>query len=43
MTPSAVSQHLRVLANAGLVVGTRVGRVVLYQRTDLGTRLTLGA
>jgi DNA-binding transcriptional ArsR family regulator len=42
VTPSAVSQHLRVLADAGLVAGTRVGRVVLYQRTDLGARLTLG-
>jgi DNA-binding transcriptional ArsR family regulator len=42
VTPSAVSQQLRMLADAGLVAATRAGRVVLYQRTDLGTRLTRG-
>jgi Mn-dependent DtxR family transcriptional regulator len=42
VTPSAVSQQLRTLADAGLVAATRAGRVVLYQRTDMGTRLTRG-
>jgi len=28
-----------VLSAAGLVVGTRAGRVVLYQQTDTGRRL----
>jgi DNA-binding transcriptional ArsR family regulator len=39
VTPSAVSQHLRVLAAAGLVSRARAGRVVLYQRTETGARL----
>ncbi|WP_343960778.1 ArsR/SmtB family transcription factor [Pseudonocardia alaniniphila] len=30
MTPSAVSQHLRVLRDAGLFTGERHGRAVLY-------------
>ena len=40
MTPSAVSQHLRVLAAAGLVTRARAGRAVLYQRTETGAQLT---
>jgi len=40
VTPSAVSQHLQVLAAAGLVTRARAGRTVLYQRTETGARLT---
>ncbi|WP_322888082.1 ArsR family transcriptional regulator, partial [Streptomyces solincola] len=39
VTPSAVSQHLRVLYGAGLVARARDGRLVLYRRSDLGDRL----
>jgi DNA-binding transcriptional ArsR family regulator len=39
VTPGAVSQQLAVLHDAGLVTRARVGRVVLYALTDLGTRL----
>ncbi|HEY0541100.1 MAG TPA: helix-turn-helix domain-containing protein [Actinoallomurus sp.] len=39
VTPGAVSQQLAVLHAAGLVTRARVGRVVLYALTDLGTRL----
>ncbi|MFD2416316.1 ArsR/SmtB family transcription factor [Amycolatopsis pigmentata] len=39
VTPSAVSQHLRVLRESGLVVGERSGRAVLYTTTDLGNAL----
>ncbi|TYB49013.1 helix-turn-helix domain-containing protein [Actinomadura chibensis] len=39
VTPSAVSQHLRVLYNSGLVTRTRQGRRVLYHRTPLGDQL----
>ncbi|MFM9371001.1 ArsR/SmtB family transcription factor [Streptomyces sp. Da 82-17] len=42
VTPSAVSQHLRVLYATGLVARARHGRQVLYRRTALGDRL-LGA
>jgi hypothetical protein len=42
VTPSAVSQHLRVLAGVGLVSRARVGRVVLYRRTPAGTDLVSG-
>ncbi len=42
VTPSAVSQHLRVLHAAGLTAGARQGRTVLYRRTDIGDRLTAG-
>jgi hypothetical protein len=43
VTPGAVSQHLGVLRACGLVVGHRVGRRVLYVRTDAGDALTEGA
>ncbi|MEU1328584.1 helix-turn-helix domain-containing protein [Streptomyces sp. NPDC005865] len=39
VTPSAVSQHLAVLAACGLVSRARAGRSVLYARTELGDRL----
>ncbi|GLY77895.1 ArsR family transcriptional regulator [Actinoallomurus iriomotensis] len=39
VTPGAVSQHLSVLHGAGLVTRARVGRVVLYARSELGSRL----
>ncbi|MFI7644118.1 ArsR/SmtB family transcription factor [Nonomuraea sp. NPDC049400] len=40
VTPSAVSQHLRVLHATGLVARARDGRQVLYRRTPLGDHLT---
>ncbi|WP_169946308.1 helix-turn-helix domain-containing protein [Microbispora sp. H11081] len=40
VTPSAVSQHLRVLHATGLVARARDGRQVLYRRSALGDRLT---
>ncbi|MFR9673296.1 ArsR/SmtB family transcription factor [Streptomyces sp. TR06-5] len=42
VTPSAVSQHLRVLHASGLVTRARDGRVVLYRRSALGDRLVAG-
>ncbi|MFC7740629.1 helix-turn-helix domain-containing protein [Nocardiopsis composta] len=39
VTPSAVSQHLRVLHAAGLVARARDGRHVLYRRSPLGEEL----
>ncbi|MEV5571631.1 ArsR family transcriptional regulator [Spirillospora sp. NPDC052269] len=39
VTPGAVSQHLAVLRDAGLVTRSRAGRSVLYARTSLGDRL----
>jgi DNA-binding transcriptional ArsR family regulator len=39
VTPSAVSQHLRVLARAGLIARNRDGRRVTYRRTTLGDQL----
>jgi DNA-binding transcriptional ArsR family regulator len=39
VTPSAVSQHLRVLHRAGLLTSTRDGRQVLYRRTSIGDQL----
>ncbi|WP_245656114.1 ArsR/SmtB family transcription factor [Microtetraspora fusca] len=39
VTPSAVSQHLRVLYATGLVTRARDGRQVLYRRSSLGDRL----
>ncbi|SDI27842.1 ArsR/SmtB family transcription factor [Nonomuraea jiangxiensis] len=40
VTPSAVSQHLRVLRESGLVARERSGRNVLYVTTALGASLT---
>ncbi|SFP59785.1 ArsR/SmtB family transcription factor [Amycolatopsis rubida] len=39
VSPSAVSQHLRVLRDSGLVTGQRSGRAVLYRTTEQGIRL----
>ncbi|GAA2349100.1 ArsR/SmtB family transcription factor [Streptomyces violaceusniger] len=39
VTPGAVSQHLGVPAACGLVTRRRVGRAVLYARSELGDRL----
>ncbi|MFC4110060.1 ArsR/SmtB family transcription factor [Micromonospora zhanjiangensis] len=39
VTPSAVSQHLRVLHATGLLTRVRDGRHVLYRRSSLGDRL----
>ncbi|MFG3255930.1 helix-turn-helix domain-containing protein [Streptomyces sp. NPDC048172] len=39
VTPSAVSQHLRVLHASGLVTRARDGRHVLYRRSELGDGL----
>ncbi|WP_329089101.1 ArsR/SmtB family transcription factor [Streptosporangium sp. NBC_01469] len=40
VTPSAVSQHLKVLLRSGLLTRSRVGRVVLYARTEVADLLT---
>ncbi|MFJ9641691.1 ArsR/SmtB family transcription factor [Streptomyces sp. NPDC101206] len=42
VTPSAVSQHLRVLYAAGLLTRARHGRQVLYRRSPLGEQLAAG-
>ncbi|MEU3964728.1 winged helix-turn-helix domain-containing protein [Streptomyces buecherae] len=42
VTPSAVSQHLRVLFATGLVTRARHGRQVLYRRTPLADQLLGG-
>jgi DNA-binding transcriptional ArsR family regulator len=39
LSPPAVSQHLRVLKDTGLVSARRRGRMVLYQRTTAATTL----
>jgi DNA-binding transcriptional ArsR family regulator len=39
VTPGAVSQHLGVLRGCGLVTGHRVGRRVIYVRTEAGDAL----
>lgn len=39
VTPSAVSQHLRVLRDSGLVARERYGRSVLYVTTERGMAL----
>jgi DNA-binding transcriptional ArsR family regulator len=39
VTPSAISQHLRVLSATGLVNRARNGRQVLYRRSSLGDQL----
>ncbi|MCJ1680900.1 ArsR family transcriptional regulator [Streptomyces sp. APSN-46.1] len=43
VTPSAVSQHLRVLHATGLVTRARDGRQVLYRRSHLGDQLAEGS
>ena len=40
LSKSAVSQHLAVLFDSGLVTAARSGRVVLYQQSHLGARLS---
>ncbi|KHL10753.1 helix-turn-helix protein [Mumia flava] len=42
VTPSAVSQHLRALRDAGLLSAARAGRSVLYLRSELGDDLVGG-
>lgn len=42
VSAAGVSGHLRVLAQAGLVHGSREGRLVLYARTELGDALLCG-
>jgi DNA-binding transcriptional ArsR family regulator len=39
VTPTAVNQHLRALARAGLLQTSRFGRYVLYERTALADAL----
>ena len=39
LSPAAVSQHLKILKDAGLVTAHRRGRMVLYQRTAAATTL----
>lgn len=39
ITPGAVSQHLSVLHDCGMVARSRVGRLVLYRRTRSGDML----
>jgi DNA-binding transcriptional ArsR family regulator len=43
VTPSAVSQHLRVLRGSGLVARERIGGSVLYMTTPLGMALASSA
>lgn len=43
VSPSAVSQNLRILRENGLVESSRHGREVLYRLSDLGTALTTRA
>jgi DNA-binding transcriptional ArsR family regulator len=43
LTPGGVSQHLSVLAKAGLAASRRERRVVLYARTELGDALVTRA
>lgn len=39
VTPSAVSQHLSILRESGLIAGERIGRNVLYMTTERGLDL----
>ena len=39
LSPAAVSQHLKILKDAGLVTAHRRGWMVLYQRTPAATTL----
>ncbi|MFZ0383377.1 MAG: helix-turn-helix domain-containing protein, partial [Solirubrobacteraceae bacterium] len=43
VTPSAVSQHLKVLHATGLVTRARDRRQVLYRRSPIGDQLLTGA
>jgi DNA-binding transcriptional ArsR family regulator len=43
VTPGAISQHLSVLSDGGLVVRQRLGREVLYRRTSVGDALASGS
>jgi hypothetical protein len=40
LTPGAVSQHLTILSDSGVVTGRRLGREVVYRRTATGDALT---
>jgi DNA-binding transcriptional ArsR family regulator len=42
VTPGAISQHLRILHDSGLLTRTRDGRRVLYGRSELGDHLLTG-
>jgi DNA-binding transcriptional ArsR family regulator len=42
LSAGAVSQHLTVLSDGGLVVRQRIGREVLYRRTPVGDSLVTG-
>ncbi len=39
VTTTAVNQHLRALRDAGLLDSHRLGRYVLYERSELGSAL----
>jgi DNA-binding transcriptional ArsR family regulator len=41
VTAATVSEHLAVLKRSNLVSARRTGRTVLYERTDLGSRLLI--
>jgi DNA-binding transcriptional ArsR family regulator len=43
LSPATTSHHLMALRDAGLVVGRREGRAVLYARTSLGDALASGS
>jgi DNA-binding transcriptional ArsR family regulator len=43
LTPAAVSRHLTLMQQAGLVLGRRQGREVRYRRTPAGTTLLRAA
>jgi DNA-binding transcriptional ArsR family regulator len=42
LAAGTASHHLTTLRDAGLVSAERAGRRLLYQRTELGDRLTAG-
>jgi DNA-binding transcriptional ArsR family regulator len=42
LAPATVSEHLKVLRAAGLVVGERHRHEIRYRRTDIGSALTRG-
>jgi DNA-binding transcriptional ArsR family regulator len=43
LAPATVSEHLKVLRAAGLVVGERHRHEIRYRRTDIGSALTRGS